>query len=115
MRKLSTHAVGIAQGDAVLFSDFEHDGEMWTGEGPRLKRHAIRFDEPFRQPPAITVSVSMLDISNGANTRFDVQAEKIGRQGFEIVFRTWGDSRVARARVAWQAIGPVSGEEDWEL
>jgi hypothetical protein len=31
------------------------------------------------------------------------------------VFRTWGDSRVARIRADWMAIGEVSGEDDWEM
>jgi len=37
------------------------------------------------------------------------------REGFEIVFRTWSDTRIARIRVAWQAIGEVPHEDDWQL
>ena len=36
--------------------------------------------------------------------------------GFEIVFRTWGDTRVARVRADWLALGEVADEDDaWEL
>lgn len=115
MRKLNSTLVGIDQGDIVLFSDFEDDGEMWTGEGPRASTTTVSFSEPYDDVPNVTVSVSMIDISNDAFTRFDVQAERITPQGFDIVFRTWGDSQVARARVAWQSIGPVANEDDWDI
>ena len=36
------------------------------------------------------------------------KAEGISPEGFEIVFRTWGDTKVARVRVAWQAIGAAT-------
>ena len=45
MRKLDSNTIGIDQGDVVLFSDFEHDGQMWTGDGPRNTRLAVKFAE----------------------------------------------------------------------
>ena len=115
MRKFASHIIGVDQGDVVLFSDFENEGEMWTGEGPRLIRQHVTFDDRFDTAPMVMVSLSMWDISNSANMRADVQAEKIGPKGFDIVFRTWGDTRVARVRVAWQAIGPISDDEAWDI
>jgi hypothetical protein len=115
MRKLESHVIGIDQGDVVLFSDFEHDGEMWTGEGPRNTRARVEFSEAYEAPPAVSVSVSMIDMSNDANWRADVQAEKITRSGFDIVFRTWGDTKVARVRVAWQSIGALSTDDAWDI
>jgi len=35
--------------------------------------------------------------------------------GFDLVFRTWGDTKVARVRIGWIAIGPVKSDDDWEL
>ena len=35
--------------------------------------------------------------------------------GFDVVFRTWGDTKVARARVRWMAIGELDDPEDWQL
>lgn len=115
MRKLESNVIGLDQGDVVLFSDFEHDGEMWTGDGPRNTRVAVAFSEKYIDQPVVYVSVSMLDASNETNTRFDVQAEKISKGGFDIVFRTWGDTKVARCRVAWQSMGAVRADDVWDL
>jgi len=107
--------VGVDQGDVVLFSDFEHDGDMWTGDGPRVTRAHVQFSEAFRAFPSVRVSISMWDMSNAANARADVQAEDVTLEGFAIVFRTWGDTKVARVRVSWQAIGEVPHGDEWEL
>ena len=115
MKKIASHQVGIAQGDDVLFSDFEKGGDMWTGTGPRLRRNSLVFPEPFIAPPSVYVSLSMWDMDSATNARADVTGENITTTGFDVVFRTWGDTRVARARVRWMAIGPVRHDEDWEL
>ena len=115
MRKLDNNVVGIDQGDVVLFSDFEDDGQMWTGDGPRVARVPVVFSEKYMSMPNVYVSVSMLDMSNNANIRADLQAEDVTTSGFNIVFRTWGDTQVARCRVAWQSIGPVQADDVWEL
>ena len=107
--------VGVDQGDVVLFSAFEHDGDMWTGDGPRVTRAHVQFSEAFRAFPSVCVSISMWDMSNAANARADVQAEDVTHEGFAIVFRTWGDTKVARVRVSWQAIGEVPHGDEWEL
>lgn len=115
MRKLDSNVIGIDQGDVVLFSDFEHDGQMWTGDGPRHTRMAVEFSETYQNAPSVYVSVSMLDMSNSGNIRADLQAERITNKGFEIVFRTWGDTQVARCRVAWQSIGALNTDDVWDL
>lgn len=115
MRKLESNVIGIDQGDVVLFSDFEHDGQMLTGEGSRNTRMAVTYSEQYSFVPSVYVSISMLDVSNRGNSRSDVQAENITDIGFDIVFRTWGDTNVARCRVAWQSIGAVRVEDDWNL
>lgn len=115
MKFFSTHPIGIDQGEVALFSDFENDGEMWTGSGPRERRKAVTFQEPFRSAPAVQVSVSLWDVETSSAVRAEIQAEKIKPEGFEIVFRTWSDTRIARIRVAWTAIGDVAHEDDWEV
>ena len=115
MRRLTSGVIGIEQGDAVLFSDYESDGEMWRGEGPREIRTDIRFSEPFLSTPAVQVALSMGDMSNRTNLRFDVKAEDVTVEGFALVFRTWSDSRIARARVAWTAIGELPDPDSWTL
>ena len=63
----------------------------------------------------VHVSLSMWDMDSATNARADVAAEKITANGFDVVFRTWGDTRVARARIRWMAIGELQHEDDWQL
>ncbi len=99
----------------MLFSEFESGGTMWTGEGERSRTQAVVFSERFRAPPAVQCALSMWDIDNSTNARVEVSAEAITEEGFTVVFRTWADTHVARARVCWMAIGEVSGDEDWDV
>lgn len=115
MRRIESRVLGIDEGDVVLFSDFEHNGPMWTGEGARLKRKQVLFSQPFATPPSVHVALSMWDISNEATSRVDLRAEDISETGFVIAFRSWGDTRIARARVSWRALGELECEEDWTL
>jgi hypothetical protein len=115
MKRLRNHLVGIEQGDTVLFSDFETDGEMWTGRGQRERRKRIKFGEAYRAPPAVHTSVSLWDMDAATVIRADIGAEAVTEDGFDLVFRTWGDTRVARVRIGWMAIGELSDDDDWEL
>jgi len=101
MRKLENSVIGIEQGDVILFSDYEHDGDMWAGNGPHEIRFAVSFSEKYSAASSVYVSVSMIDMSNAANARADLQSENVTASGFDTVFKTWGDTQVARCRVAW--------------
>jgi len=107
--------IGIEQGTKILFSDFAHDGAMWSGSGPREVRQRERFKEAFAGLPAVTISISMWDMDHMTNSRVDISAENVTAKGFEIVFRTWGDTRIARVRADWIAIGPAGDEDDWDV
>ena len=72
MWRIRTHRMGIDQGSQVLFSDFEHNGEMWAGEGPREVRVPVTFSEPFLSPPAILVGLSMWDMDHSTNPRMEI-------------------------------------------
>lgn len=115
MKRFRSHVMGIEQGDTVLFSDFETDGEMWTGRGQRERRRFIRFSEPFKSIPTIQTSVSLWDMAAETVIRADIAAEAVTTEGFDMVFRTWGDTRVARVRIGWMAIGELPDDDDWEL
>lgn len=115
MKRLNSHLVGVDQGDLVLFSDFEDDGEMWSGTGPRLRRHPVAFSEAFFAVPAVTISMTMFDMSSDTNQRADIQAENITTTGFDIVFRTWEDTKIARVRAGWMAIGELSSDDTWDI
>jgi hypothetical protein len=98
-----------------LFSDFEDDGQMWRGDGPRQSRAPVKFAQAYANLPHVQVSISMWDIANTTNIRADVQAENITTDGFDIVFRTWADTQVARVRVAWTSFGDLPNDDGWEL
>lgn len=115
MKRLQNHYIGVDQGSVMLFSDFENGGTMWTGNGPRLSRKKITFAESFRAPPTVQIGISMWDMDNETGQRADLKAEKIAVDGFDIVFRTWGDTRVARVRADWMAFGELRHADEWDL
>jgi len=115
MKRLENYLIGIDQGDIVLFSDFEDGGDMWTGRGPRERRRRVEFSEEYRKLPSVQVSISMWDVDTSRAFRADVSAEAIDGAGFDVVFRTWGDTRVARVRVAWLAIGELRQSDEWNI
>ncbi|MEL7298759.1 MAG: H-type lectin domain-containing protein [Pseudomonadota bacterium] len=115
MKRLRNHLIGVDQGEHVLFSHFEEDGPMWSGKGPRVVKTPVTFAEPFRAPPSVQVALSMWDMDNAANSRADMRAEAVTVSGFELIFRTWGDTRVARVRANWTAIGELRQADEWDL
>ena len=115
MKRYLRHLIGVEQGSVLLFSDFADNGSMWVGEGPREKRRVVSFSEPFRAVPMVHVAISMWDMDGNTNQRADLSAEAITPKGFDLVFRTWGDSRVARIRADWMALGEIAGDDDWDL
>ncbi|MCK0150248.1 H-type lectin domain-containing protein [Marivita sp. S6314] len=115
MQIVNSARVGIAQGSVDLFSDFEEGGDMWTGEGSRSRSQWIAFEQPFSAPPAVHVSLTLWDMDSAHNVRADLKAENVTEAGFDAVFRTWKDTRVARVRISWLAVGAVSGEDDWDV
>ncbi|MCH2163153.1 MAG: H-type lectin domain-containing protein [Marinovum sp.] len=115
MRRISSGNIGIDQGNTSLFSHFEAGESMWTGKGPREIRKRIDFDERFRTPPNVHLSLALIDLDAETNPRADLAAEHVDERGFEAVFRTWADTRVARIRVSWLAIGAVSSDGDWDV
>lgn len=106
---------GVEQGSRILFSDFVNDGAMWTGSGPREVRQPQEFKVQFLEPPTVMVGISMWDIDHKFNSRVDISAESITATGFEMVFRTWADTRIARIRADWMAIGPTQDDDNWDV
>jgi len=115
MKKLNSHRVGVDTGLVHGFSDFADDGEMWSGKGERVRSVAVEFSEPFLNPPVVHLGFAMWDISNAANTRVELAAENITAKGFTAVFQTWGDTKVARLRSNWLAIGEVESDDIWDV
>lgn len=115
MKRIESSAIGIQQGNRMLFSDFIDGGPMWTGHGDRESRFSVRFSESFQAAPTVMVNIGLCDMDYHHNMRTDLSAENIKIDGFDIVFRTWGDTRIARIRVDWMAIGPTVSTETWQL
>lgn len=115
MKILNASLVAIDQGNTDLFEDFTDGGPMWTQQGTREKRVRVTFEHPFAEPPSVQVSLSMWDVDYSTNVRADLEAEKVTKKGFEIVFRTWGNTRIARARASWMAIGPARDDDMWDV
>jgi hypothetical protein len=115
MKRVASHLIGVDQGETILFSDYEDNGEMWTGQGVRERRVTVKFSEPYRSAPMVHVNMSLLDMATGPSVRADLTAQNITPTSFEIVFCTWEDSRVARIRAAWISIGELIEDEQWQL
>ncbi|MEE9452932.1 MAG: H-type lectin domain-containing protein [Paracoccaceae bacterium] len=115
MKKLNSNRIGIDSGVTPLFSDFAEGGEMWTGSDARECKVAVEFSEPFLSPPTVHAGFALWDISNEAGTRVDLATETITEHGFTIRFTTWGDTKIARMRVNWMAIGEVEDSELWDV
>ncbi len=115
MKTFSGRTIAVDQGRVDLFSDFENGGAMWTGSGDRERRRTIVFAQPFAEVPTVHVSLSLWDMDSSANSRAEVRADKIGTDRFDVVFSTWGDSRVARVHVSWLAIGAIKTDDDWDV
>lgn len=99
----------------MVISDVETDGPLWSGEGRRERRAFVAFGEAFRGAPLVQVALTMWDVDHAANARTDVRAEEVTETGFAVALRTWGDTRIARVRVGWLAIGPAPDDDDWEV
>ena len=115
MKRISASQVGIQQGSRILFSDFADGGVMWTGTGDRESRVEVVFKEAVLEAPSVMVSLSMWDTDHKHNMRMDLKAENITAKGFDLVFRTWQDSRVARVRADWLPTGPTRDDDDWDV
>ena len=88
-----------------LFNHVDDNGPMWAADGDREVRLRVRFSASFQRPPHITLGISGLDSSNAQNLRFSLVPETVTPEGFEIVMKTWDDTKIARASVNWSAIG----------
>lgn len=108
-------AFRVEQRDVGLFSDYNMNGSMWADEGARVRVLTQIFDSPFLMPPVVHCGLSMWDIHSERNSRVDLHTENITATSFNLVFKTWGDTKIARARASWIAIGPAKSPEIWDL
>lgn len=103
----------MQSGVVNLFEDYADDGPMWAGEGPREARATIRFTRQYFKPPVMMVSITLLDARTEFMIRYELIAENVTTSGCDVVFKTWEDSKYARAQVQWIAIGASTRDEYW--
>lgn len=115
MLRFTRNEIGVCQGELGLVADFDTQGPMWTDEGEREIRSPVKYSERFLMPPAVQLSASMWDLDSSRNLRGNLRAENVTASGFDAVFQTWGDTRVARLTVTWMAIGVLPDEQDFTL
>ena len=115
MQRIGSQLLGLDQGEVTVFVDYDKAGPMWTGQGRRTARAEVRFSAPFFETPLVIVGLAMLDSHSDTNLRIEARAENVGLRGFDAVISTWGDTRLAQARLAWTALGALKHEEDWQL
>ncbi len=97
--------VQIITASGELFNHVDKNGPLWAGDGDRQVRLKVRFVARFQRLPHIMLGICGMDSSCAQNLRFSLVAGHISVEGFEIVFKTWGDTKIARASINWSAIG----------
>lgn len=97
--------VQIITGSGELFNHVATNGPMWYEDGDREVRFSIIFSDSFQKLPHVTLGVTGMDSSKSQNLRFTLMAEDVTLVGFDIVMRTWSDTKIARASVNWSALG----------
>lgn len=117
MNSFVTLALAIDSGTAKVFDHIENGGPMWSGTGKRWERCSVRFDKRFAEPPAVQLSIAMIDSDCGRNLRLDLSTEEITVEGFTAVAHTWSDTLIGRLHVNWTAIGQrdPSRQERWDV
>ena len=105
MNNLSPTVLAFDSGKVHMFDHIDSDGPMWSGSGKRLSRMTVRFDSPFQSPPAVQLSIAMIDADSGKNLRLEMSTEDLTTEGFTAVAHTWSDTRIGRLRLNWTAVG----------
>ena len=86
---------------------------MWSGTGDRQVVHTVEFDASFNRPPIVQLAVTLLDAASDKHLRYALTSENITEHSFDIVFKTWLDSRFARVWIDWTAMGSRSDPDMW--
>ena len=73
------------------------------GNGDRTVTVEVNFEKPFETRPVVMLSVTFLDASKDANTRFEVKTLTVSRDGFVIQVRTWADTKIHALGGSWIA------------
>ena len=79
--------------------------KLYESTGPRLTEYTVPFGYTFKEPPAVHVGIMGMEILKEGNHRYNVQVQEVNKDGFRIMYKTWGDTKVCFIKAAWLAIG----------
>ena len=94
----------------------EHQEEFWRSDnqynwinksikGYRNIKVYINFQEKYKIPPQVHVSLKGIDCNNNKNIRVYVNALDITTVGFNLEMATYGDSKIYYVKAGWVAYG----------
>ncbi len=72
---------------------------------PRSFTAHVNFDTPFGNVPIVHVGISGFDIDNRDTSRLSAHASAISPTGFDLVIKTWLNTRVYKVEISWLALG----------
>lgn len=115
MKKLFALFIVFSALTSVAFSQSIVQSGTWTvnpsfagynmdkNAGERTMTVDIEFPKPFESKPTVVLTVTQIDTDKGFNSRYNVEAISISRDGFTLKVRTWADSKVYSLSGYWMA------------
>lgn len=71
--------------------------------GERTMTLGVKFEKSFIKKPQVILSVTQIDSDKETNTRFNVEAISISRDGFTLKVHTWAESKLYSISGYWAA------------
>ncbi|XP_056013366.1 uncharacterized protein LOC130046504 [Ostrea edulis] len=65
----------------------------------------VVFKIPFQNAPTVTYGLYLLDVGSSSNTRVSSSTSSITKEGFQLVLRSWADTKLYGAGIMWMACG----------
>jgi hypothetical protein len=85
-------------GNDPSFADYNRE------PGERSCVRHVNFEKPFENMPEVAVNINRLDCGMNRNTRVSANPVNITKSGFDLKYKTWGDSVTYAIGVNWMAI-----------
>ena len=101
LKCIEEDAIKIVAHGEVMETNHE---TLKNGSGERQVKKHISFQKALTAVPTIYTAISGLDTDSDFNTRIEVHALDVTRNGFNLIIRTWGPSNVPFVKAAWFAI-----------
>lgn len=94
----------IIQCEGNLFDHRKSEGFLYSGQGQRWMFFKFCFRSRFNTVPKVLLDVSTVDADIEQNVQYNLSLQDISREGFTLVFQTWGHSAIASADIVWVAM-----------